>query len=231
MPPSPPQPGADAPEALPARRRVRRGNNEDAQALREDLLAAALQLFAQGGVDAVTMRAVAEAVGVSVMTPYRYFADKSELMRGLWQNVLCVVLDHMRAAVDAQAGGRAKHRAMIEAFLAHWEAHPDHFRLVYQTDKVTQQVSPSAFTEAPVYGELLRLARDVTAAVALEIGAGTEHVRLAGDIRFAMLLGYLQAALVNRRYPWSELPVLRRVCVEQTMAVVERVLLQGPPAG
>lgn len=230
----------DHPDALPRsgtgrpaqpRRRVRRGNTEDAQALRQDMLAAAMALFAQGGVDALTMRAVAEAVGVSVMTPYRYFADKSELMRGLWQGVLRAACDRMRAAVDAQAGGRAKQRAMIEAFLDHWEEHPDHFRLVYQTDKVTQQVPASPLAQEPVYAELLQLVQGVTVAVAEEIGAGPEHVRLAGDLRFSMLLGYLQAAMVNRRYPWSALTVLRRTCVEQAMAAVERVLLQGPPAG
>lgn len=221
--------GADDGGTTPPRRRVRRGNSDDAQALREALLAAAMRLFAQGGLDALTMRALAEAVGVSVMTPYRYFADKSELLRGLWQHVLRATCDRMQAAVEAQTDGRSKQRALIEAFLAYWEEHPDHFRLVYQTDKVTQQVPDSPLTQAPVYAELLQLAKGVTLAVAQEIGAGPEHARLAGDLRFAMLLGYLQAALVNRRYPWSDLPVLRRTCIEQTMAAVERVLLQGPP--
>lgn len=221
-------PGADDGHP-PPRRRVRRGNSGDAQALREALLAAAMRLFAEGGLDALTMRALAEAVGVSVMTPYRYFADKSELLRGLWQHVLRATCDRVQAAVAAQPDGRSKQRALIEAFLGYWEEHPDHFRLVYQTDKVTQQVPASPLTQAPVYAELLQLAKDVTLVVAQEIGAGPEHARLAGDLRFVMLLGYLQAALVNRRYPWSELPVLRRVCIEQAMAMVERVLLQGPP--
>lgn len=200
--------------------------------MREALLAAAMRLFAEGGVDALTMRAVAESVGVSVMTPYRYFADKSELMRGLWQGILRAVCDRMRAAIDAQPTGRGKQRALMEAFVGYWEDHPGHFRLVYQTDKVTQEARQSAaLTQAPVYGELLQLVQGVTAAVAQEIGAGPKHLKLAGDVRFAMLLGYLQAALVNRRYPWSELAVLRRAYIEQAGAAVERVLLEGPPDG
>lgn len=208
-----------------ARKRVRRGSAEDAQQLREDLLAAAMGLFADGGLDAVTMRAVAEQVGVSVMTPYRYFADKAELLRGLWQSVLRDTCDEMRAAVEEQRGGRARQRAMIEAFVGYWEAHPDHFRLVYQTDRVTQHAPKVGLTEMPVYAEMLQLVQDVTADVAREIGAGTEHQKLAGDVRFAMMLGYLQAALVNRRYPWSEAALLRRTYIDEVMAAVERVLL------
>jgi AcrR family transcriptional regulator len=216
--------------AAPARRRVRRGSVEDAQQLREELLAAAMGLFAGGGLDAVTMRAVAEQVGVSVMTPYRYFADKAELLRGLWQSVLRAACDEMRTAVEAQRGGRARQRAMIEAFVGYWEANPDHYRLVYQTDKVTQSTPKAGLTEVPVYGELLQLVQGVTVDVAHEIGAGTAHVKLAGDIRFAMMLGYLQAALVNRRYPWSDAALLRRTYIDQVMSAVERVLLTGATA-
>ena len=218
---------ATDPVAAPARRRVRRGSVEDAQQLREELLAAAMGLFAGGGLDAVTMRAVAEQVGVSVMTPYRYFADKAELLRGLWQSVLRAACDEMRDAVEAQRGGRARQRAMIEAFVGYWEANPDHYRLVYQTDKVTQSTPKAGLTEVPVYGELLQLVQGVTVDVAHEIGAGTAHVKLAGDIRFAMMLGYLQAALVNRRYPWSDAALLRRTYIDQVMNAVERVLLTG----
>ena len=42
-----------------------------------------------------------------------------------------------------------------------------------------------------------------------------------------MLLGYLQAAMVNRRYPWTERAVLQSAYVDEIMAAVERVLLKG----
>ena len=67
----------------PARARVRRGSEADADKLRDELLAAALALFMEGGVESVTMRALATKVGVSAMTPYRYFEDKNHLLRGI----------------------------------------------------------------------------------------------------------------------------------------------------
>lgn len=221
--------GHQSPSQPAARPRVRRGNADDAQRLRSDLLAAAAALFDAGGLEAVSMRGVASRVGVSAMTPYRYFADKAALLRGLWVQVLQGVYAAMRQAVDAERGGRARQHAVIEAFLLYWEAHPDQFRLVYQTQGATGHDPTQALAQDPVYADLLALVRAVTLELAAEIGAGLAHIELSEEIRFAMQLGYLQAALVNRRYPWGERAVLRAAYVEQVVAAVERSLLDGPP--
>ena len=75
---------ARRPRKPPARTRVRRGHEGDAERLRAELIDATLALFAEGGLDAVSVRAVAARVGVSPMTTYRYFANKAELLGGLW---------------------------------------------------------------------------------------------------------------------------------------------------
>ena len=47
---------------------------------RQRLLDAAERLFAEHGTEAVTIRQLAGAVGVSPMTPYRYFKDKDAIL-------------------------------------------------------------------------------------------------------------------------------------------------------
>lgn len=47
---------------------------------RERLCGAAERLFAEHGTEAVTIRQLAEAIGVSPMTPYRYFKDKDAIL-------------------------------------------------------------------------------------------------------------------------------------------------------
>lgn len=207
---------------------MRRNNAEDAQRLRGELLDAAMQLFAQGGMEAVSMRAVAAQVGVSAMAPYRYFTDKAELLSGLWQFVVRALQEQMVAAIAAAHGGRARQRASIETFLGYWETHPDHYHLVYMSGTPAQRAGYSKLGEAPVYAEMLKLVHGVTTDLAQELGVDTTHAKLAGDIRFAMLLGYLQGMLANQRYPWSERAVLRAAYIEQVMAAVERCLVHGP---
>ena len=211
-----------------ARPRVRRGNEEDAEKLRKELLVAASGLFAKGGLDAVTVRAVAARVGVSPMTPYRYFADKAELLAGLWQFVIRALYERIATAVAIQTGARARLRVSLDAFLSYWETNPDHYRLVYMTDKTTKREQTSALTQVPVYGEILALAKSVVRDISTEIGAQDTHVALAVDIMFAMLLGFLHGTLVNQRYPWSNLRTLRAAYIEQIVATVDRCLLYGP---
>jgi AcrR family transcriptional regulator len=47
---------------------------------RDKLCDAALQIFADKGVEGLTLREVAARLGVSPMTPYRYFKDKEEML-------------------------------------------------------------------------------------------------------------------------------------------------------
>jgi AcrR family transcriptional regulator len=213
----------------PVRLRVRRGNQQDAEKLRSELVDAAMQLFAVAGLEGVSMREVAARTGVSAMTPYRYFADKAELLRGLWQFVLRSLCDRMTQAIEAQSGGRGRVKASLEAFLSYYEANPDHYRLLYMSEQTTRHQEKSGLTSAPVYAELLGLIRGVLEDFASEIGADTMHVKLAADIRAVMQIGYLHGTLVNLRYPWSDRSVLRAAYVEQTIAAVERCLLHGPP--
>lgn len=212
----------------PERPRVRRGNEEDANRLRGEMLDAAMAQFSRGGLDAVTIRGVAADVGVSVMTPYRYFADKAELLTRLGESVIRGACDRMIGAVAAAESGSEKQRASIDAFLGYWEDNPNHYRLVYMTEQTTGRDAKSNITHAPVYAEIIELVGGVTRALATEIGAGLTHARLAGDMRFMMQLGYLHATLVNRRYEWSDRMRLRAEYIEQILATVVRCLLHGP---
>src|SRR5262245_10058941 len=93
---------------LSKRPRVRRGNAQDADRLRQDLLAAAMGLFAAEGVEGLSMRAIAHQVGVSPMTPYRYFEDKAALLRGMWQFSLSALHEKLASAVAAKRSGRER---------------------------------------------------------------------------------------------------------------------------
>src|SRR3982750_4365884 len=55
-------------------------SDEAIEEFRDRLCDAAEKLFAEHGLEAVTMRQLAGELGVSPMTPYRYFKDKEEIL-------------------------------------------------------------------------------------------------------------------------------------------------------
>ncbi len=215
-------------KAAPARPRVRRGSEADADRLRDELLGAALALFIEGGLDAVTMRAVATQVGVSAMTPYRYFEDKSQLLRGIWHHVVQAAALAMRDASAGVADARDRIRAQVNAFIDYWEAHPQHYRLVYMTEQTTRRDEQGVLTSTPTYSGVLDASLDASRQLAAQIGGDPAHAKLASDVRFLMISGYLHARLVNQRYPWSPADVLRPTFIELIIEAMANCLRHGP---
>ena len=180
------------------------------------------------------MRAVAAAVGVSPMTPYRDFADKAELLTGLWDQAAQGLLTRVREAVENQADARAKLRAHLDHWLAYWEEHPDQYRLVYMTERTTRREDRSAAQTSPVYAQLLALAQDGLRQFAQELGVDDKNVVLADEVR---LMKSPWATWGHAAIDQPPLPVVRRhgpargVFLEETLATVERLLVHGSRPG
>jgi AcrR family transcriptional regulator len=166
------------------------------------------------------------------MTPYRYFADKAELLFGLWWCSLEEAFGAMKAAVAQQpdADARARLRASIGAYLHYWETHPDHFRLVYMTEQTTHRDSRALLTSVPIYADIMADSHQASCDLAAQIGVAPTHAKLASDLRLMMGIGFLYSMLVNQRYPWSDRAALRSAMIDNTVAAMERCLTHGASA-
>ena len=80
----------------------------DVADFRERLCSAAERLFAERGPDAVTMRQLAAELGVSPMTPYRYFHDKDDILAAVRANGF----NRFAEALETARGQRANARAV-----------------------------------------------------------------------------------------------------------------------
>jgi AcrR family transcriptional regulator len=99
----------------------------------EEITATALALLAEGGPDAVTLRAIAREMGMTAGAIYGYFPTRDDLINRLITDVYTSLVDAVEAARDARppddAGGRIV--AWGQA-LREWSvANPAGFRLVY----------------------------------------------------------------------------------------------------
>jgi AcrR family transcriptional regulator len=202
---------------------VRRGNAQDAERFRGELLSAALSQFTAGGLDAVSMRAIATSLGVSAMTPYRYFESRSALLDALLSRVLERLNEAVLASIGSSAGRPECYPRFLDGFLHFFESHPEEFRLFYETQDRSRAAEPG-LPDSGLYQGLLRLHHEsIRATVPHEADAA--RVQVAADLSYAMLLGYLVATLVNRRYPLGDRAALRTATIEQAALAVQRCLL------
>ena len=97
-------------------------SDTDVADFRDRLCEAAERLFAEKGPDAVTMRQLASELGVSPMTPYRYFKDKD----AVFEAVVVAVCEDLIARAEAASRGRGSIEERLSAMLAakftrYWE--------------------------------------------------------------------------------------------------------------
>jgi len=93
---------------------------------------AATRLFAAHGYDAVTMRALADELGVSAMTPYRYLSGKDELValvRTAAFRRFAEALEHATARV---ADPEDRLRRLKRAYLRFAATHGDAYRIMFE---------------------------------------------------------------------------------------------------
>jgi AcrR family transcriptional regulator len=112
--------------AAPRRRRAQRG---DGARLRNELVEAAEQLLDKAGEDAVTIRAVAQAVGVSLPAVYLHFGSRLELLHTVCLRVWGELGDWMGDADGSHDPFNALHQRSV-AYVQFGLAHPVRYRLV-----------------------------------------------------------------------------------------------------
>ena len=105
---------------------------DEIAAFRQRASEAATRLFAAHGYDAVTMRALADALGISAMTPYRYLAGKDELIalvRTAAFRRFAEALEHATARV---ADPEARLRALKRGYLRFAASDGDAYRIMFE---------------------------------------------------------------------------------------------------
>ena len=112
------------------RRRSPRGQGEQ---LHAQILAAAAELLAESGSeDGVSIRAVADRVGVTPPSIYIHFADKDALLDAVCVDAFTDMHESMAAAgAGADADPLAALSAQGRAYIAFARSRPEHYRLMF----------------------------------------------------------------------------------------------------
>ncbi len=100
--------------------------------LRAALLDTAVEQLGQQGAEALSLRALARAVGVSQTAPYRHFTDKGELFAAMAARGYRGLLTALkRAGDDAGDCPEAQLIAFAHAYVAYAAENPELFKLMF----------------------------------------------------------------------------------------------------
>lgn len=122
-----------SPRARPTSRRVarKRPDRYHHGDLSRALLREALRTIQTHGVEALTLRAVGQKLGVSRTALYRHFADKSALLAAVSREGFRALREQLEDAWVGDGKGREGFAAMGVAYVRFALANPSHYRVMF----------------------------------------------------------------------------------------------------
>ena len=109
--------------------------DKDIADFRAELCRVATERFARFGYEGVTMRQLAEALGCSPKTPYRYFKDKADILATVRAEAFARFSDALEQAAASVADPLDRGRLVGEAYLKFALGNPHAYRIMFEIDQ------------------------------------------------------------------------------------------------
>jgi AcrR family transcriptional regulator len=107
-------------------------SERETEAFRERICQVAVRLFVEEGPGAVSMRRIAAELGCGTMTPYRYFASKEHIITAVRTRGMHRFSEALERALDTPGDGRARSRAVRDAYIAFARSDTATYRLMFE---------------------------------------------------------------------------------------------------
>lgn len=116
--------------------------------LRQDILEAAAELFAEEGYANLSMRKIAEKIEYSPTTIYLYFKDKNELVHEVCEATFSKLTEQITEVQDNSSTPLDVLRNGMKTYVEFGLSHPKHYEMVFITPLPTDSLSDKTFEDS-----------------------------------------------------------------------------------
>jgi AcrR family transcriptional regulator len=147
---------------------------------RDRILAAAERLHQREGLESVSMRRIADEVGLTAMALYRHYRDKDALLDALVDEGLARWEQYLARAATADTP-LERIRAALTAYVGFALGEPKLFQLMYLVPRPNAPEAPAAVrtTTSPAFGALVAAVQEAMDAGELRQGDASELISVA----------------------------------------------------
>lgn len=200
--------------------------------VRERILSAARDLFARRGIDAVTMRGIAEAIEYTPAALYVHFRDKDDLLRALCRNDFAA-LNEQQKRVSRVADPVERIRRIGLAVVRFAVEHPNHYRFMFMTPLKGVEPAPEDMArmgdpEEDGYAFFVGIVQDAIDRGRMKPGLKDAH--LAAQTLWAGVHGVAALHITHADDPWLPMRpvgVRARMMVDALLAGMTRGTASG----
>ncbi|WP_309643781.1 TetR/AcrR family transcriptional regulator [Phenylobacterium sp.] len=192
---------------------------------REEILAAALRLFTQLGVHAVSTRQIAQAVGISQPTLYAYFPTKADIGMELHSRAFALLAQGLASGADRRSDTPEGFVAMLRIYVDFGLQNPDMYRIAFMSEGAALRtwwrendptLSPST---ASTYGVLRR---EMTEMHARGLTVDVDPETLTQSV-WSGMHGLVSLMIAKPGFPWVE----REALINAHLWVIVRGVLKA----
>ncbi|MGV9452091.1 TetR/AcrR family transcriptional regulator [Streptomyces sp. NPDC003635] len=149
--------------------------------LRDRLVDVGVELVAEEGVQALTLRAIARRAGVSHGAPRRYFPTHLELLSAIARRGFVELADRAARAVEGESGGpRAQLTALAHAYLRFAVDNRGMYELMFRHDLLQSGHLRLRDHSLPLFGRMVELVARVRPDVDARLVGGSLWANLHG---------------------------------------------------
>jgi AcrR family transcriptional regulator len=200
-----------------ARARSRRGEGDQ---LRAEILAAAEDLLMRtASEDAVSIRAVADAVGVTPPSIYRHFEDKTMLLLEVCRHSFV----QFNGALESAVGDGAPERqieTLARAYIRYAIDYPEHYRIMFMSrfELTAQAYAEEMMADDSSFGLLLRITTELIEAGKVRPDLADKGPLHVGILFWSMVHGLASLFVAKPGLPWPD----RDQLVDDLIASISR---------
>ncbi|MDE2183940.1 MAG: TetR/AcrR family transcriptional regulator [Alphaproteobacteria bacterium] len=195
-------------------------SESDVTDFRDRACEAATRLFAEKGADGVTMRELASALGVSAMTPYRYFRDKDEILAAVRARAFNRFAECLERAWSGPGDVFQRAMAKRDAYVRFALDHPASYKLMFDLSQPTAANHPELMQAA----ERAKVQMSNHIRELVDLGLVSGDPELIGHAFWALLHGAVTLHLANQLsapYKPGTQYGIERIVAEATQALGE----------
>ena len=204
----------------PVQKRRSRGrptrSEEQIAERRDHISSCALRLFQEEGYEAVSMRRLAREADLTVMTLYKYFDNKIDILSALWAQVFAELFDHLDQIAEREADPLARLHSVALGYVTYWLDHRQHYFMIFMSKGISQ-ADVRGFIEDAATLERFNLLSDSLAA-ALGDNVAADLKRLKSELLLCILNGIAHNLITISSYPWSDPEEIVRTAIDGLVA-------------
>lgn len=179
--------------------------------MRKKIAVATNALFKEQGYRQISMRRIAQEVGCSPMTLYKYYDAKIDILYTLWAGVFELVFNGVDDICLEHQSPRQQLILLSSAYVGYWLEHTENYRLVFMTEGI-EQSDVGLFIRNPDIGARFEIFA-IAIAKATSDALSDHELAKKGDALICFLHGIAHNVITISGHSWPSTDYLIEMAV------------------